>query len=154
MKRFLMIMVAVAAMVGLGIPTAHAAPPTIERIDIDEEFPDEFLTAACGFPVTVAERGHIIIRTFTDRDKGVVEVLTINLAVTASANGNEYRFRNVGADVTRVTPDGTVILSIIGQSPFGFTGVLKVNLDTGEVIHEPQHSTAEDLEEACAILAA
>jgi hypothetical protein len=38
-----------------------------------------------------------------------------------------------------VQPDGTVILSIVGQVPFEFTGVLKINLETGEVILEPHH---------------
>lgn len=42
---------------------------------------------------------------------------------------------------------------IIGQIPFGFTGVLKVNETTGEVVLEPQHSTEGDLEDACAALA-
>jgi hypothetical protein len=36
--------------------------------------------------------------------------------------------------------DGTVVLMIVGQVPFEFTGVLKVNLDTGEVILEPRHT--------------
>ena len=45
----------------------------------------------------------------------------------------------------RIAPDGTMILSIVGQIPFGpgFTGVLKINLDTGEVIHEPHHFTED-----------
>jgi hypothetical protein len=36
--------------------------------------------------------------------------------------------------------DGTVVLMIVGQVPFEFTGVLKVNPDTGEVILEPRHT--------------
>lgn len=46
--------------------------------------------------------------------------------------------------------DGTAVLSIIGQVPFGFTGVLKIDLDTGEAILEPQHSTEGNVERACA----
>jgi hypothetical protein len=55
--------------------------------------------------------------------------------------------------VIRVTPDGAMVLSIIGQVPFDFTGILKFNLNTGEVIQEPQHFTG-DTTKACAKLTA
>ena len=35
-------------------------------------------------------------------------------------------------DLVRVESDGTVILMVVGQVPFDFTGVLKVNLTAGE----------------------
>jgi hypothetical protein len=60
----------------------------------------------------------------------------------------------VGADQVRIAPDGTAILMIIGQIPFGFTGVLKINLDTEEAILEPQHSLEGRIEDACAALTA
>ena len=77
---------------------------------------------------------------------------TLNIGLTATAGDNVIRFRDVGADVERIEPDGTAILMIIGQVPFDFTGVLKIDLETGEAILEPQHSTAENLEKACAAL--
>ena len=67
---------------------------------------------------------------------------------------NTYRFRDVGADLFRVEPDGTAILMIVGQVPFGFAGALKIDLETGEAILEPQHSLEGNVEEACAALAA
>jgi hypothetical protein len=51
-----------------------------------------------------------------------------------------------------VQPDGTVILSIVGQVLFDFTGVLKINPETDEVILEPHHFF--DIEEVCAQLTA
>jgi hypothetical protein len=81
-------------------------------------------------------------------------VTSINISLTATAGDNSYRFRDVGADVVRISPDGTEILMVIGQIPFGFTGVLKINLTTDEVILEPQHSTEGEVEEACAALTA
>ena len=153
MKRFLTLVFALAAVAWLGSPAAQAAKPTIERITIDNAGPDPFLTGACGFPVTFTERGHITVRTFGEVDKGLAQVTSVNLGVVVSANGNSYRFRNVGADVLRVTPDGVAILSIIGQLPFQFTGVLKIDLDTGEVVHEPRHVTEGDVAKACAVLA-
>jgi hypothetical protein len=42
---------------------------------------------------------------------------------------------------------------IIGQTPFGFTGVLKIDLETGEAILESHHSLEGRIAEACAALA-
>jgi hypothetical protein len=53
-----------------------------------------------------------------------------------------------------VQKDGTKILMIIGQVPFDFTGCLKINLTTGEAIHEPQHDLEGNIERACAALTA
>jgi hypothetical protein len=136
----------------VAVATATAGQPTFDRVDIDETFPDDFLTDACGFDVTTHARGHVTSREF-DRAKGTVTVNSINIGLTAMANGNTYRFRDVGADHVKVTKDGT-ILSVIGQIPFEFIGVLKVNLDTGEVVHEPGHDISGRLDDACAALAA
>jgi hypothetical protein len=134
--------------------TASAGAPTRERIEIDETVVDEFLSEECGFEVVTTFNGHIIVREF-DRANGVVTVRTLNILGVATANGNTVRIRDVGADQVRIAPDGTMILSIVGQIPFGpgFTGVLKINLTTGEVIHEPHHFT-EDVAGVCAALAA
>ena len=131
---------------------ATAGKPVLERINVDETAPDPFLTAACGVAVTTHAEGHLIARTFTGGGTGVAEVRTLNIGLTATAGDNVVRFRDVGADVVRIEPDGTAILMIIGQVPFEFTGVLKIDLETGDAILEPQHSTAENLEKACATL--
>lgn len=135
-------------------PLANAAKPTIQRFDIDETAADEFLTDACGVPVTTRAQGHVIVRTFSGGATGPVELGTLNIALTATAGGNTYRFRDVGADLVRVEPDGTAILMIVGQIPFGFTGALKIDLETGEAILEPRHSLEGRIEEACAALTA
>ena len=141
--------VVVAAVV---VPGALADQPVMERFDLDESFADEFLTEECGVPVTTHIRGHIIFRTFEDGRN--VEVNTLNFALTATADGNTYGFRDVGVDHLQVMKDGTEIISIVGQVPFGFIGVLKINLTTGEVVHEPGHDISGRLEEACAALTA
>lgn len=144
----------VLALAAIVAPGAMAAKPTFERIDVDETAPDEFLSEVCGVDVTVQARGHIITRTFAGDQTGVAELRTINIGLTATADGNTFRFRDVGADLIRVEPDGTAVLMIIGQVPFAFTGVLVIDLETGETILEPQHSLEERLEEACAALTA
>ena len=132
---------------------AAAGKPTFERIVIDESEVDDFLSAACGVQVTTHALGHVIIREWDD-GAGLQRVLTINLGLTATAGDNTYRFRDVGADLVRIEPDGTAILMIVGQVPFGFTGVLKIDLETEEAILEPQHDISERLEDACEALTA
>jgi hypothetical protein len=153
-RRFIGWLVATMAVAAVLAGGAAAAPPTIERIEVDESFPDDFLTEACGVPVTTTATGHVIMRTFPDEGTGAVELNTLNISLTAAAGDNVYRFRDVGADLVRVEPDGTAILMIVGQVPFGFTGVLKIDLATGETILEPQHSLEGRVEEACAKLTA
>jgi hypothetical protein len=133
-------------------PGAMAAKPTMERIDIDETALDEFLTEECGVEVTTHAEGFVIIRMFNGEATGPVELRTINIGLTATADGNTYVFRDVGADLVRIEPDGTLILMIIGQVPFAFTGVLMIDLETDEAILEPQHSLEEEVEEACEVL--
>ncbi|MGX5653903.1 hypothetical protein ACWKWC_03945 [Geodermatophilus nigrescens] len=142
-----------AVLLGLAAP-ALAAPPVIERFPIDETEPDPFLTAACGVPVTSTVVGLVTTRTFGRDGTGPTDLTTINLTVTATAGDNTIRFRNVGADLIRRTPDGQLVLSIIGQVPFDFNGVLKIDFETGEVIHEASSPRPDDLDEACALLTA
>jgi hypothetical protein len=131
---------------------ATAGQPVMTREDIDATFVDDFLSPLCGFEVVTHAKGHSIFKEF-DRTKGTVEVHTLSIGLTAMAHGKTYRFRDVGADHVKVTKNG-VILSIIGQIPFDFIGVLKINLDTNEVVHEPGHDISGRVAEACAKLAA
>lgn len=154
MKRLILWLGLVAVVGALIGPSALAAKPTLERVEVNDlGVVDPFLSSACGVPVTIDIVGHVIIRTF-DGSGGPERLQTLNLVITAHAGDNVYRVRDVGADLTRVAPDGTVILMIIGQVPFGFTGVLKLNAETGEAILEPQHSLEERVEDACAALTA
>ena len=129
---------------------ALAAPPATVREPIDLTFVDEDLTDACGFAVEGRLLGTRTTRTFDHLGTGVQQVSTVNAAVTFSANGNTARTRDVGADVTRLLPDGTLVLSVIGQVPLNFKGVAKIDLATGEVIFEPQRQI--DLDAICAAL--
>ena len=129
---------------------AGAAKPTTEIIHVDDTIaPDEFLSEECGVDVTTHIVGTVRLRDF-DRTKGTVAVNNVNLTLTATAGDNTARFKDVGADHARITPDGQVILSIIGQVPFEFKGVLKIDPETDEVFHEP--SAAYDTTKVCARL--
>lgn len=136
--------------VTLGTAAAWAVPPERETITFSDTFDDEFLTDACGVDVTTTLNGRITFLVFPDRPVGVQDITSVHVDALAIAGGNRVRFKDVGVDLVRVTPDGTVILMIVGQLPFDFTGVLKVNLTTGEVILEPRHTV--DTTRACRLL--
>jgi hypothetical protein len=133
-------------------PTAFAAKPTIERIDVDDTFADEFLTEECGVPVTVTLQGHVTVRTFSGEGTGVAQVNNISIGITATAGDRTFRFRDVGADVVQIKPDGTLVLLISGQVPFAFAGVLKIDPETEEVILEPRDRSEQQLAKACRAL--
>jgi hypothetical protein len=73
----------------------------------------------------------VILRTFSGDRPGPAPLNTLSLAITATADGGTFRFRDVGGDLARIEPDGTLVLSIIGQVPFEFAGVLKINPEDG-----------------------
>ena len=123
----------------LGATAAAAQAPVKETITFSDTFPDEFLTEACGVEVTTTATGRLTFFTFPDRPVGPQNLTSVHVDIVATAGDNQARFKDVGIDKVQVKPDGTVILSIVGQVPFEFTGVMKINLDTGEVIHEAHH---------------
>jgi hypothetical protein len=135
----------------LGATGAAAQAPEKEVTPIDETFVDEGLSEACGVKVTITLTGRVTAFTFPD-GQVLQELFTANLEVVATAGDNQIRARNVGAALIRVAPDGTATLTIMGQVPFEFTGVLKINLDTGEAILEPHHFY--DIEQICEQLTA
>ena len=52
----------------------------------------------------------------------------------------------------RIEPDGTAVLSIVGQVPFDFAGALKIDLETGAAILEPRDRSEAQLARACEVL--
>jgi DnaJ-class molecular chaperone len=135
----------------LGATGAAAQAPEKEVIQVNVTFDDQFLTEECGVPVTTTATGRVTIFTLPDR-KVLQDLSTVNVSVVSTAGDNQIRVRDVGIDQVRQQPDGTVILSIVGQVPLDFIGVLKLNLDTDEVILEPHHFY--DIEQICEQLTA
>lgn len=142
------------AATGTTVGAAAAAAPTITRVPIDDEFVDESLSEECGVEVNGTAKGFVIIREFEQDGARLTSVLTINITVTLTAGDNTIRLKDVGADLQRTTPEGVPILQIVGQIPFGFTGVLKIDPETGEVLHEPRDTAEAQVAQACAALTA
>jgi hypothetical protein len=136
----------------MGPGVAFAAPPTFERITVDDTFVDEQLSEACGVTATVTLQGQVTLRTFPDEGTGLVTLNTLNLAATITADGQTFRLRDVGGDLVRIEPDGTALLYITGQVPFSFAGVLIIDLETDEAILEPRDRSEWQVERACAAL--
>lgn len=151
--RAMVCVTGVLLLAGLGgAPAGMGAAPVFERITVDETFADEELSEACGVAVTSTVRGHVTLRTFPE-GPGLATVNTINIGVTATADGRTFRFRDVGADVARVQPDGSVVLLISGQVPFFFAGALKIDPETEEVLLEPKDRSEAQVAKACRALA-
>jgi hypothetical protein len=151
-QRILGLYVGLAAvLVGALAETAAAVgKPEIETITFSDTFEDEFLTDECGVDVTTSVDGRITFFTFPDQPVGPQDLSSFHVNLVATAGDNSVRFNDVGIDLVRVEPDGTVVLMVIGQVPFEFTGALIIDLDTGEVILEPHH--AVDTTRACHLL--
>jgi hypothetical protein len=111
----------------------------METIRFSDTFEDDFLTDECGVDVTTSVEGRLTFFTFPDQPVGPQEMTSVHVNFVATAGDNAVRFKDVGIDLLRVEPDGTVVLMIVGQLPFDFTGVLMIDLTTGEAILEPQH---------------
>ena len=123
-----------------------------ETITISDTFPSSILTPACGVEVTISIDGSLRVLTFPDRPVGPQDLTIANIVGVATAGNNKVRFRNVSVEPVRVEPDGTAIVSVAGHRPVEFTGVMKINLETGEVVLEPQHFA--DIGRLCELLTA
>ncbi|MFC5381641.1 hypothetical protein [Aquipuribacter nitratireducens] len=140
--RALRIAVATAATLTMAAAAgpASAAAPSSEQEVIEFEFESETLPELCGIPgpVIVSGEGTATNRTFEDTGKqGLLAVRTVNVAITFTAGERSITVRDVGADTLLRMPDGSLILSIVGQLPRDYKGVLKLDPDTGEVLKEP-----------------
>jgi hypothetical protein len=131
-----------AAVLVLSLAGTAAAigPPEIETETFSDTFEDEFLTNACGVDVTTSFEGRLTFFTFPDQPVGPQDITSVHVNLVATAGDNAVQFKDVGVDLVRVEPDGTVVLMVVGQVPFEFIGVLMVNLETDEAILEPHHS--------------
>jgi hypothetical protein len=131
--------------------TAMAAgKPSTETVTFSDTFEDAFLTDACGVDVTTSVDGRITFFSFANQPIGPQDITSVHVNFVATAGDNAVRFKDVGIDMVRVEPDGTLVLMIVGQLPFEFTGVLMIDLTTGEAILEPHHFV--DTTRACHLL--
>ena len=109
-----------AALVGvltalLAVPVA-AAPPEITTEIIDQSVPDEFLSEACGFPVTFTASGMTRVRTWLDAEGNPTrEIFTIMVRGSVSAGGKTLHFTDAGMDKAIFLEGGGVRVEVHGN---------------------------------------
>jgi hypothetical protein len=121
-----------------------------ETTPISGTFHSDILSPACGVDVTLTFTGTVRTLSFPNRPRGPQDLITSNIKVVATAGDKQVRWTQAGMEMNRVEPDGTVITTIAGRQPVHFTGVLKTNLETGEIILQSHHS--DDIPKLCKLL--
>jgi hypothetical protein len=121
-----------AALLVLVATPAFAAPPEMQTITFTETI-----------------NGRITFFTF-DGQVGPAQIVSVSTSFVSTSGDNSIRYRDAGIDLIRVAPDGTATLSIIGTLPVRVSGILVIDLQTGETILDAFHVT--DIERVCAML--
>jgi len=130
----------IARVVGLAVlgtllvaAPVSAGKPQMERVVVDDQFVDDFLSEACGAEVTFQATGHITFRLFTNSAGNPTRELN-NYALTAvySSENGSVRAKDVGVDRVTYQADGSLIQIIIGSvQSFSIPGQGRVYQDVG-----------------------
>lgn len=133
-RQWFALALASLALLAASVP-AMASAPSQERIAVDDQFVDDFLTEACGFEIAVHVSGHVIFRTFTDANGDPAhEVNTYALTVVWSSDSATIKAKDVGADRITYLPDGSIEQVVIGNvQSFSVPGHGRVYADVGRV---------------------
>jgi hypothetical protein len=158
MARFVRLMLAACVLLALAAGPAMAAPNTVV-IDLNDPAIDAeesgFASDVCGFPIVADVSGHIRFVTF-DGQGSVQELHLFNVLATYTnpETGATYRLRDIGPDRIYVKR-GILYVAVTGRSETGtgVIGVVKINLDTGEVIQTAGKGIGFFYDRLCAQLA-
>lgn len=151
-----------ALIIALMLPaSALGGRPTHEVVTFNDPAIDDeesaFVSAYCGFPVE-AEFGGRVGYIILDRQgaPGTFELDVYGFRGTYvnPENGNVVRVRDIGPDRFYVQ-DGIAYVAVTGRSEggTGVVGVVKINLTTGDVVHESGHVIGYAYDRVCAGLA-
>jgi hypothetical protein len=135
MRRVRIMVLTVLASLLVTAPAA-AAQPLIEHVPIrDIGIYDEFLSEECGFDVWVDAIGVITFRVWLDaEDNPIREVNNFGLRLTYYSEFGSIRTQDVGADRVIYHPDGSVVLTVIGNvQSIQLPGQGRVYSDVGRV---------------------
>ena len=130
-------------LLALALPGSALARPSIDRIDLNDPALDAeesaFASELCGFPVIANYAGHILVKTLDRAGPGTVALTVYGMRIDYRnpANGAVYKARDIGPDRVYVK-DGVLFVAVTGRSEggTGVVGVVKINLETGEVVHQ------------------
>jgi hypothetical protein len=117
MKRLAVVLLLTLAALAVAAPSAQAAPPTHERVPIDDEFIDE----SCGFPVQGHVTGFMLIIEWVDKDGTTRRFEGFPQARTTFTNlitGESITVNAAGSAHITDNPDGS--FTAVGTGNWGF----------------------------------
>jgi hypothetical protein len=114
--RVVVLLVTLAALVAAA-PSALAAPPTHERVPIDDEFTDE----SCGFPVEIQLTGFVHTITWVNEDGSVRRIEAFpqgKATLTNPETGESITHNAAGPAHVTENPDGS--FTLVGTGNWGW----------------------------------
>jgi hypothetical protein len=118
MKRLAVVVLATLAALVAATPSAHAAPPTHDRVPIDATFTDH---AACGFSVEGHATGVMLVIEWVDEDGTTRRFEGFprgRLTLTNLTTGKRITVNTAGSAHITENPDGS--LTAVGTGNWGF----------------------------------
>jgi hypothetical protein len=118
-----------------------------------DTFESPLLSSQCGFDVTVSFTGSVTVKTFPNRPVGPQSLTLEILAVVFSAGNKTVRFQQVETSITQVKPDevrsAVRATSTVAGKTVEFTGVQKIDLNTGKTILQSHNVSGAAREAIC-----
>jgi hypothetical protein len=151
---------ALAAVVLL-LPSVALAAPARDSVSLNDPAIDAdesaFVSDLCGFAIDADVSGHIGFVTLgREGSPGTsqLNLYDVHATYTNPANGNVVRLRDIGPDRFYVQ-DGVAYVAVTGRSETGsgIVGVVKIDLATGEVVHQAGNDIGVLYDRICAALA-
>ena len=116
-------------------------------------FLSPLLSGRCDFDVNVSVTGSITVKTFPNRPTGVQDLTLEKFAVVFRAGDKTVRFQQVQTTITQVKPDAvksTVrATATLAGKIVEFTGVQRIDLETGETVLESPDVSDASREAIC-----
>jgi hypothetical protein len=144
---------AFATVVAAVTPASAEGRPTMTVTPIHGTYPrDRFTSAKCGFTVSTTVWGQVRFWTFPEGSQKLVELETLNIHASLSANGNTVKWVDAGSSTVYTTADGSTMVTTNGHWYYYGIGRLVINITTGEVTFQAGQDV--DYAALCAALAA
>ena len=118
-----------------------------------DEFVSPILSGQCKFDVTITLTGSVTVKTFPNRPVGPQDLTLARFAIVFSAGNKTVRFHQVQTTITQVKPDRVTadvkVTATFAGKTVEFTGVQKIDLNTGETILESHNVSGAAREVIC-----
>jgi hypothetical protein len=118
-----------------------------------DTFHSTILSGQCGFDVTISFTGSVTVKTFPNRPVGPQDLTLVIFAIVFRAGDKTVQFQQVQTTITHVKPD-RVTSNVRATATFAgktveFTGVQRIDLETGATILESHNVSGAAREAIC-----